>query len=115
MILLHNPRCSKSRQAKEYLEEKWVKFEIREYLKNPLSLSELEELKEALGLAAIDFCRFKEPEFIDAGLAKDAPDSEILEAISTHPKLLERPILISWDRAKIGRPLENLFGLLEDK
>lgn len=113
MILLHNPRCSKSRQALQYLEEKWVDFQVIEYLKTPLDFDELSSLKIKLWKPALDFCRVKEAEFEEAGLTMESSDNEVLLAMSRFPKLIERPILIKNHEARIGRPLENLFDLID--
>lgn len=109
--LLHNPRCSKSRIALEYMEKLGEEFEVIEYLKDPLSFEELLDLKEKLALNAIEFTRKKESEFKEAWLSNESSDEDILRAMVEYPKLIERPILIKEDRAVIGRPIEN-FDLL---
>lgn len=112
--LYHNPRCSKSRQALTLLEERGFSPEIIEYLKTPPDLETLKQLLLKLGLKPRDILRKKENEYLDLGLDNEAlTDDQILQAIVTTPKLLERPILVHGDRAAIGRPTENLLPLLD--
>ncbi|MGB0651879.1 MAG: arsenate reductase family protein [Thermoplasmatota archaeon] len=104
MILLHNPRCSKSRAAKTLLEERGIAFEVRDYLKEPLDLAELTDLHAKLGRPVAQWVRFGEAEAKENGIQKDAGDEALLAAIAAHPKLLERPILVDGARAAVGRP-----------
>lgn len=100
--LLHNPRCSKSRAAKALLEERGVAFDVREYLKEPLSLDELRVLKKKLGRDPAEWLRWGQDEA--KGLAKGAGTMPLLQAMADHPILIERPILIRGDEAAVGRP-----------
>ncbi len=110
--ILHNPRCSKSRQALELLRDQDIEPTVRLYLEDPLSRTELESLAKKLSLPAIEFTRTKEPEFKQAGLSNDSAEENILKAIATYPRLLERPIVIKGENAVIGRPTENITTLL---
>ena len=112
-LLLHNPQCSTSRKAKAMLEARGIAFEVREYLRQPLSLDELRILKSRLGRPPAAWIRWKEPDVDAAGITTDDPSMKLLRAIASHPRLLERPILIRGDRAVVGRPsLEQLEILL---
>jgi len=114
LTLYHNPRCSKSRQALALLEDRGFSPEIIEYLKTPPDLETLKQLLLKLGLKPRDILRKKESEYLDLGLDNEAlTGDQILQAIVTTPKLLERPILVHGDRAAIGRPIENLLPLLD--
>jgi arsenate reductase len=104
IVLLHNPRCSKSRGLKAALEERGVAFTERLYLDQPLSRDELAALRAKLGTPAAAMVRSKEAEFAEAGLSADSTEEELLEALARFPTLLERPVLIAGDRAAIGRP-----------
>ncbi len=106
-IYLHNPRCSKSRQGLKLLEEKGVEFEVREYLKNPLNLSELRELSQKLQKSVLDFTRTKE-----AAYQKGLSEKELFELMAENPVLMERPILMSDKTAALGRPPELLLEIL---
>ena len=113
LLLLHNPRCSKSRAALALLEERGVDFELRCYLDDPLSLAELRSLAGRLGRPASGFVRRQEGAFAEAGCGAHSSEKEILEAMAAAPILMERPILIRGDRAVIGRPPEDVLELLQ--
>lgn len=110
-IFLHNSRCSKSRETLQILEKSWKSYVLREYLKNPLDFSDLQDLKEKLWLDVIDFTRTWEEEFIRSSLTKDSSDTEILKFMSSHPKIMQRPILITDRWAIIWRPPEDILKL----
>ena len=104
MVLLHNPRCSKSRATLALLEERGAKFELREYLSDPLSREELASVGERLGRSARQWVRAKEAAFSEAGLSGESSDDALLDAVALHPILIERPILVRGQRAAVGRP-----------
>jgi arsenate reductase len=112
IVLLHNPRCSKSRATLELLTERGVHFDVRPYLEAPLSKPELVRLAERLGCSASGFVRAKEAAFADAGCGPESSEDEILEAMARFPILMERPILVRGERAAIGRPPEDVLALL---
>lgn len=113
-IILHNPRCSKSRQTLQILEQQGCDFEIREYLKQPLSKTELSELMSQLGLSDVrQMMRTKETEYKQQNLGDDGlSDDALLTAIVDTPKLLERPVVINNGQARIGRPPESVLEIL---
>jgi arsenate reductase len=113
ILLLHNPRCSKSRATLALLEERGVSFETRLYLEDPLDTQELGELGQRLGRPILEWTRKKEGAFGAAGLSKDSGDAEVREAMQAAPILMERPIVIRGDRAAIGRPPEDVLTLLD--
>jgi len=110
---LHNPRCSKSRTGLKNMKEGKRKYELRSYLKNPLSYDDLVDLQEKLWIPAIEFTRTWEQEFKQAWLTKESSDTEILKAIAKFPKLMERPIVFSDTKAVIWRPEENIINFLK--
>ena len=112
MILWHNPRCSKSREALALLEERGVHPEIRKYLEDAPSYDELRAARTALDLPAIEMMRTKEPAFREMGLSKDAEDDTLLRAMAAEPRLIERPLAIEGTRAVLGRPPEKVLDLL---
>jgi arsenate reductase len=112
LLLLHNPRCSKSRAVRTLLEERGTTFQERRYLEEPLSLAELSELRVRLDQPVEKWVRRGEPAFAEAGLPADASEERLLDALATHPILLERPILIRGRRAVVGRPPERVLELL---
>jgi arsenate reductase len=113
ILLLHNPKCSKSRATLALLEARGVDFETRLYLEAPLDVAELRDLGERLGRAPIDFTRTKQAEFGEAGLSKASASEAILEAMAKAPILMERPVVIRGRRAAIGRPPEDVLPLLD--
>ncbi|QJR79377.1 arsenate reductase (glutaredoxin) [Alteromonas pelagimontana] len=114
ITILHNPRCSKSRQTLALLEEKGIAPKIVDYLKSPLSVEEIKQLFTKLALPEVtDMMRTKEAEFKEAGLHREnVTDEEHFQAIANYPKLLERPIVINRNAAKIGRPPEAVLDIL---
>lgn len=113
LTIYHNPRCSKSRQTLQLLEQANAEFEVVEYLKNPPTLATLQSIKSKLGLEVRAMMRVKEAEYKEQNLAdQNLTDTQLLEAIVATPKLLERPIVVSEQDAKIGRPPENVLALV---
>ena len=113
IVLLHNPRCSKSRTTLALLEDRHVDLEIREYLSDPLSAQELADLRDRLGRPVSEWLRPKEEPFVASGVAKDAPDDDLIAIMVEHPIGLERPIVIRGSRARVGRPPEDVLALLD--
>lgn len=113
VVLLHNPRCSKSRAALALLEERGLPFVVRRYLDDPLSKAELDELARRLGRPPREWIRSKEAAYTDAGLSDRSAADELVAAMAAAPILMERPILIRGERAAVGRPPETILSLLE--
>ncbi len=111
MILYHNPQCSKSRAALALLQEKSIEVSIIEYLKTPLTVAELETVSQKLGLEPREFMRHGEAEYANVA-DENLTRQELLAAIVRFPRLLERPIAVTAEKAVIGRPPENLLTLL---
>ncbi|MDO4877822.1 MAG: arsenate reductase (glutaredoxin) [Neisseria sp.] len=115
LILYHNPRCSKSRAAAEYLKESGIPFRSVDYLAAPPDVGELREICRKLGLSdPRGMMRRREEPYARLGLDGDDVAAEtLLAAIAAHPILLERPIAVYGDKAAIGRPLDNIAALLD--
>ena len=111
ITIYHNPRCSKSRATLALLHERGHSPEIIEYLKTPPDSSTLHTLAHKLGLPLADIVRTGEQAFKDNNLT-NANDDALATAISEHPILLQRPIVVSGDRAAIGRPPESVLDIL---
>lgn len=109
--IYHNPRCSKSRQALALLHEHGIEPEIIEYLKTPLTVTELTELLNLLKLDVNALLRNKEALYKELNLAK-ATSQQLLEAMATHPSLIERPIVVNGQQARLGRPPEAILEIL---
>ena len=112
MKILHNPRCRKSREGLKILEDSGQDFTIVEYLKNPLTKEELSEVLSKLGMSAMELVRKNEKEWKENFKGLEMSEEEVVAAMVAHPKLIERPIVISGDRAVVGRPPENISQLL---
>lgn len=110
--VLHNPRCGKSRDCLAFLENAKTEFEIKNYLQNPLSASELMELLTKLNLKPIELVRQKETLWIENFKGKTLTDEQIIKAMADFPILIERPIVIKDNKAIIGRDLEKLEKFL---
>lgn len=113
VTIYHNPRCSKSRQTLQLLVDQGIDAEIIEYLKTPPSAADIKKILSMLNMQALDLMRKKEPEFRENHLDDDQlSEADLVDAISKHPKLMERPIVVNNGKAAIGRPPENVLGIL---
>lgn len=96
------------------LEAADIDLDVVEYLKDPPSKEALRALVAKLGLAARDLVRAGEPEFKASGLDLGAAsESELIDLMVAHPKLIQRPIVEVGARARIGRPPEQVLDLLQ--
>ena len=113
VTVLHNPRCSKSRQALQLLKDRGVEPEIVEYLKTPPDAAELGRILDLLGLAPRDLMRRKEPAYRELSLADPGLDrAALIAAMTAHPILIERPIVLADGKAALGRPPERVLNIL---
>lgn len=110
--LYHNPRCSKSREALQLLEEKGETVEIVKYLENPPSRQELSQVIELLGIKPIELVRTQENDWKQNFKGKELSDDKVIDAMMQFPKLIERPIAIKGTQAAIGRPPTNILNIL---
>lgn len=106
--LLHNPRCGKSRTCLLRFETENKDFEIREYLKNPLTEQEIEALLKKMNCKPIEIVRTKESVWIENFKDKTLTDKQIIQALVSYPILMERPIVIKENTAFIARTPESL-------
>jgi arsenate reductase len=113
VTLYHNPRCSKSRATLALLEERDIDFSVVEYLQQPLTADELKALAAKLDVSIRDFMRSGEAAFKELKLADPSlSDDDLLAAMAQHPILMQRPILVNGDKARIGRPPENVLEIV---
>jgi arsenate reductase len=111
--IYHNPRCSKSRAALELVRDRGIEPEIIEYLSAPPDAATLVEILRLLGIEARALLRPGESEYRELGL--DSPsltERQIVQAICAHPRLMQRPIVVSEKGARIGRPPESVLDVL---
>ena len=111
--IYHNPRCSKSRQTLQLLEEKGIQPEVIEYLKAAPSKSELESVLNLLALRPCDLIRKGESIYKELNLKDDSlSDEQLVSAMLKNPILIERPIVLANGKAAIGRPPESVLDIL---
>ncbi len=111
--IYHNPRCSKSRQTLQLLEENGVQAEVIQYLKTPPTEDELDAILTMLDIQPRELMRTREAEYKETGM--DSPDlsrSELIAGMVATPKLIERPIVVSNGKSAIGRPPESVLAIL---
>ncbi|TVR00621.1 MAG: arsenate reductase (glutaredoxin) [Deltaproteobacteria bacterium] len=108
LILWHNPRCSKSRQALARLEETGRNLEVRRYLDDPPDRATLARVAGQLPEGPGGLLRAKENEARELGLTAASAPEAILDALAAHPRLIERPVVLDGSRALVARPPELL-------
>ena len=111
--ILHNPKCSTSRNALALMQASGETFEVVEYLKTPPSREYLVELLAKMQMSPRELMRSKETVFTELGLDNpDVTDDQLIDAMVEHPILINRPIVITDKGAVLCRPLENIFDVL---
>ena len=115
MIIYYNEECSKCREALDLLEKNECVVEVRNYLENPPSVEELKSIVMKLGCRVKSIIRKSEPLYLEKFSGKEFTDSEWLNILSQHPILIERPILVSDEKAIVGRPPRLVLGLVGEK
>lgn len=114
VMIYHNPRCSKSRETLRLLEERQIPVQIELYLQKHYSREEILALARKLGVKSLrEMMRTKDELYKTLGLDKpDCTEEALLRALMADSALLERPIVVNGERAKIGRPPENVLNIL---
>ena len=114
LTLWHNPRCSKSRQAKQILDDRGSSYEVREYLTDAPTAAELDAVLTGLGKEPWDIARTGEDVAKELGLKAMPKDRAAwIKVMVANPILIERPILVRSDgKARLGRPPEDVEELL---
>lgn len=113
LVMYHNPNCSKSRETLQILRDNDREPVVVDYLENPPQEDELRRIIGLLGVSARDLLRTTEPVYRDAELDDDTlTEDELIEAICEYPALLQRPIVITDDRAVIGRPPTRVLEII---
>lgn len=113
VVIYHNPRCSKSRETLQLLQEQGVEAEVVEYLNEPPTKSRLKQLLKMLNMEPRQLMRRNEAEYEALGLDDPAlTRDQLVEAMVEHPRLIERPIVVNGDRAAIGRPPQQVLDIL---
>lgn len=111
--IFHNPRCSKSRQTLELLNNKGIETEIVDYLTTPPDVATLEKILQGLGMEPRELMRKNQDEYKTLGLNNEnLSRAELIQAMIENPILIERPIVITDKGIAIGRPIENVEKIL---
>ena len=113
VTIYHNPRCSKSRQTLALLRERGIEPKVVEYLTSPPSAAQLDRILKALGKQPRELMRKKEDAYKRAGLDDEGLSRKaLIVAMVENPTIIERPIVVSGDKAAVGRPPENVLDIL---
>ena len=113
VTIYHNPRCSKSRQTLSLLQEKSININVIEYLKTPPNISQLKQILKQLGYEPRQLMRKSEQIYKDLDLGNENKTAEdLIIAMTQNPILIERPIVLSGEKAAIGRPPESVLNIL---
>ncbi len=112
MKIYHNPRCRKSRVGLQFLEDKGIKPEIIQYIKNPISENELKDILVKLNKSPREIIRTQEAIYKSDFKGKNFNDDEWVKILAENPKLIQRPIIVRNYKAVIGDPAENIEELL---
>lgn len=112
MKIYHNPRCRKSRETLQLIEDNNIQPEIFLYLEEKISKKELKDVIKKLGIKPEQLIRKNEAIFKENFKGKTFSDSEWIDIMIENPKLIERPIVIKGEKAVLGRPPENVMSLL---
>ena len=110
--IYHNPKCTKSRETLALLQEHGIQPKVIEYLKTPPTAAELEAIISKLGITPEQLVRKGEDVYKANYAGRKLTDARWIEAMVNHPILIERPIVVSGNRAVIGRPPQNVNQLL---
>jgi len=112
ITIYHNNRCTKSRCALEELQKSGKDFEVIYYLETPPSKAELKEIISKLGIKPLELIRKGEKIFTENYKGKNLSDEEWIDVMIARPILIERPIVISANKAVIARPTEKIREIL---
>lgn len=112
ITIYHNTRCRKSREGLEIVEASGKEYEVREYLKETLSEKEIADLLQKLNMAPIELVRTEEKIWKENYRNRDLSDKELIRIMAENPKLIQRPVVETKNKAVIGRPASNIEDLI---
>lgn len=108
--IYHNPRCSTSRKTLDFLRGNGIEPTIVQYLKDTPTAEELRKIFTTLAMPVHDGIRTGEPEYAELGLSPETAEEELISAIVSHPRLLQRPIVVTEKGARIARPAVDVIA-----
>ena len=109
--IYHNPRCKKSRAGLQYMIDQNLEYQIREYLKDPLTEAELSALVMKLHVKPMELVRTQEEIYRKELKGLTLNDEEWIKVMVEHPRLIHRPIVEGKYKAVLGDPPENIYRL----
>lgn len=112
ITIWHNPKCSKSREAMEIVQDNKYEAKVVKYLEAAPDKNQIKTVLKMLGITPRELMRTKEDIYKELNLNDETDDEALIEAMAKHPKLIERPIIIKGERAIIGRPVEKIAEFL---
>jgi arsenate reductase len=113
ITVYHNPACGTSRNVLALIRERGIEPEVVEYLKTPPGREGLKRLIGKMGVPVRDVLRRKGTPYDELGL--DDPkwtDDQLVDFMVQHPILMNRPIVVTRDGAKLCRPSETVLEML---
>jgi len=114
VTIYHNPGCGTSRFTLGLIRTAGFEPEIIEYLKTPPDRAMLESLLERMQIKPRELLRAKESLYTDLGLADERlSDAELIDQMLAHPILINRPIVVTRQGAKLCRPSETVLDILQ--
>ena len=113
VVIYHNPRCSKSREALAWLRERGIEPRVVLYMEQGLEVAEVRGLLQRLGIGARELLRSSESAYRERGLADAAlSETSLLRAICEEPRLLQRPLVLCGEHGVFARPAERAADVL---
>jgi len=113
VVIWHNPRCSKSREALKIVQESGLESEVVKYLEETPSKEDIKKVLSMLGMSARELMRVKEDIYKELNLKEESDEEKLIEAMAANPKLIERPVVIKDGKAALGRPPQNIEDFLK--
>lgn len=110
--IYHNPRCSKSREALQFLESKNLEHEVINYIDNPLTEEELSDILDMLGMDPFELIRTNEQVWKTEFAELEMDDDEYILLMIEYPSLMQRPIVVNEDQAVVARPADRILEVL---
>ena len=114
IVILHNPKCSKSRCALNWIKDNQLTFEVRDYLKEQLTIDELKNILGKINCKPSEILRSNEKDYLDFVKGNYSSEDQLLKFMVKFPKLIQRPI-VTWDNGGVlARPLEKLIEKIKN-
>jgi arsenate reductase len=110
--IYHNPRCSKSRQGVTFLKEKNLPYEEVRYLDQGLTTDELKGLLKKLNCSAMELIRTNEAVWKSEYKDKEMGEEQLIKAMASNPRLVERPVVVNGEKAVVARPTERINEII---